>query len=53
MNEVKEFLKAFAMTSKAKELRKGMKEPESTEDAAEQHLIIADKMGFNITLWNS
>ena len=49
MNEVKEFLKALATDPKAKELRKGMKEPASTEEAAEQYITIAEKMGFSVT----
>ena len=49
MNEGKEFLKAIATDPKAKELLKGLKEPATAEEAAEQYGIIAEKLGLNVS----
>ena len=49
MNEVREFLTALGKDPRAKELLKGKKEPANTEEAAEQYLSIAEKLGYKVT----
>jgi len=49
MNEIKEFLKAIVTDPRAKELLKGMKEPATTEEAVEQYVMIAKKLGLSIS----
>ena len=49
MSEIKDFLETLGKDPKAKELLKGLKEPANTEEAAEQYLVIAEKLGCSVT----
>ena len=48
MNEVKEFLKILNTDPKTRELLRQTKEATSAEEAADQYVIIAKKLGMNL-----
>ena len=52
MNDVKKLLRAIAKDPKAKELLKGVKDPETVDEAVELYAGIADKLGFAVSKEN-
>ena len=49
MANITEFFKALETDPKAKEKLKGMKEPDSAEEAAEQYFAIAQDLGISVS----
>ena len=49
MEETKKFLQAISTDPKAKELMKGMKEPENVREAAALYKEVAKKLGYSLT----